>query len=115
MRCVASGPGGAYAPDPAVGWHVFAGDLSALPAIAAALERLPSDARGVAHVEIADAGDVLDLVHPDHVTVNWLVNTDDSDTAFLSRAVADGPWPPAADTPGAVQVFAHGERESVKA
>jgi NADPH-dependent ferric siderophore reductase len=114
-RLVASGPGGAYAPDPAVGWHMFAGDLSALPAIAASLEALPSDARGVAHVEITDPADVLDLDRPDHVTVNWLVNTDDSDTAFLARAVADGPWPATLDAPGAVQVFAHGERESVKA
>jgi NADPH-dependent ferric siderophore reductase len=114
-RLVASGPGGAYAPDPAVGWHVFAGDLSALPAIAAALETLPSDARGVAHVEITEPADVLDLDHPDHVTVNWLINTDNRDTAFLARALAGGPWPAAVDAPGAVQVFAHGERESVKA
>ena len=114
-RLVASGPGGAYAPDPAVDWHVFAGDLSALPAIAAALETLPSDARGVAHVEITEPADVIDLDHPDNVTVNWLVNTDESDTAFLARAVAGGPWPAAVDAPGAVQVFAHGERESVKA
>jgi NADPH-dependent ferric siderophore reductase len=114
-RLVASGPGGAYAPDPAVGWHVFAGDLSALPAIAAALETMAPDARGIAHLEIADRGDILDLDHPDQVTVNWLVNNDDSDAAFLARAVADGPWPQAVATPGAVQVFAHGERESVKA
>jgi NADPH-dependent ferric siderophore reductase len=114
-RLVASGPGGAYAPDPAVGWHVFAGDLSALPAIAASLETLASDARGVAHVEITDPADVLDLHHPDHVTVNWLVNPNDSDTAFLSRALSNGHWPTSADTPGTVQVFAHGEREAVKA
>ena len=29
------GPGGEYAPDPAADWHLFAGDASALPAIAA--------------------------------------------------------------------------------
>jgi NADPH-dependent ferric siderophore reductase len=114
-RLVASGPGGAYAPDPAVGWHVFAGDLSALPAIAAALETLPADARGVAHVEITEPADALDLDHPAHVTVNWLVNADDGDVAFLARALAAGPWPAAVDAPGAVQVFAHGERGSVKA
>jgi NADPH-dependent ferric siderophore reductase len=114
-RLVVSGPGGAYAPDPAVGWHVFAGDLSALPAIAASLETMTPDARGVAYVEIADPADVIDLDHPEKVTVNWLVNRNDSDTAFLARAVSDGFWPTPADAPGAVQVFAHGERESVKA
>ncbi|WFE21656.1 siderophore-interacting protein [Solwaraspora sp. WMMD937] len=114
-RLVLSGPGGAYAPDPAVGWHVFAGDLSALPAIAASLQALPEHARGVAHLEITDPADIIDLEHPAQVTVNWLVNADDGDTVFLARAMEDWPWPPAEDSPGAVQVFAHGERESIKA
>jgi NADPH-dependent ferric siderophore reductase len=114
-RLVVAGPGGAYAPDPAVGWHVFAGDLSALPAIAASLEALPADARGVAHIEVTDPADVLDLARPARVRMNWLVNIDDSDTAFLARAVDRWHWPSAPDTPGSVQVFAHGERESVKA
>ncbi|GAA4670772.1 siderophore-interacting protein [Phytohabitans rumicis] len=114
-RLVVSGPGGAYAPDPAVGWHVFAGDLSALPAIAASLDALPGHANGVAHIEISDPADILDLKCPEQVALNWLVNTDHGDTAFLARAVANGHWPSAPATPGAVQVFAHGERESVKA
>ncbi|MFY1636514.1 siderophore-interacting protein [Solwaraspora sp. WMMB335] len=114
-QLVMAGPGGAYAPDPAVGWHVFAGDLSALPAIAASLRALPGHARGVAHIEITDPADILDLDHPAQVTVNWLINTDAGDTVFLARAMEDWPWPPATDSPGAVQVFAHGERESIKA
>jgi NADPH-dependent ferric siderophore reductase len=107
---VLSGPGGAYAPDPAAGWHVFAGDLSALPAIAASLEAMPGHARGVAYLEVDSEADLLDLKCPEQVTVNWLVNPDPDDVAFLARAVDAGPWPA-----GAVQVFAHGERESVKA
>ncbi|GAA4455537.1 siderophore-interacting protein [Phytohabitans houttuyneae] len=111
-RLVAAGPGGGYAPDPATAWHVFAGDLSALPAIAASLEALPEDAAGVAHIEVADRSDILAIKCPERVTLNWLVNTDESDTGFLARAVDGADWP--AD-PGAVQVFVHGERESVKA
>src|SRR4051794_32108548 len=38
------GPGGGYAPDPAAGWHLLAGDESALPAIAAALAGMPAGA-----------------------------------------------------------------------
>jgi NADPH-dependent ferric siderophore reductase len=110
-RLVLSGPGGAYAPDPAVSWHVFTGDLSALPAIAASLETLPGDARGVAYVEVGDPADVLDLKCPEQVAVHWLVNPDLEDAGVLARALAGGEWPAA----GAVQVFAHGERESVKA
>ncbi|MDQ7910700.1 siderophore-interacting protein [Phytohabitans sp. ZYX-F-186] len=114
-RLVLSGPGGAYAPDPAAGWHLFAGDLSALPAIAAALETLPGHANGVAHVEVGAAADILDLKVPEQVAVNWLVNPDPADTGFLARAVDGGPWPAGPYGAGAVQVFAHGERESVKA
>lgn len=110
-RLVLSGPGGAYAPDPAVAWHVLAGDLSAVPAIAAALEALPADARGVAYLEVADPGDALELKRPEQVAVHWLVNTDPADVTFLARALDGAEWPPAAGT----QVFAHGERESVKA
>jgi NADPH-dependent ferric siderophore reductase len=109
-RLVVAGPGGGYAPDPAVGWHVLAGDLSALPAIAAALESMRGDARGAAYLEIGGEADVLELKCPEQVSVHWLVNPDPADVAFLARAVDAGTWPD-----GAVQVFAHGERESVKA
>ena len=49
------GPGGGYSPDPDARWHLFAGDTSALPAIAGALEELRStcpDARGHAVIEV---------------------------------------------------------------
>ena len=40
------GPAGAYTPDPAADWYLFAGDEAGLPAISAALEALPSGAVG---------------------------------------------------------------------
>ncbi|MFC0527549.1 siderophore-interacting protein [Phytohabitans kaempferiae] len=112
-RLVVSGPGGAYTPDPDA-WHLLAGDLSALPAIAAALEALPGRASGVAYLEVGDQADILDLKCPEQVTAHWLINPDPADTAFLARAVDGGQWP-AAGAAGPVQVFAHGERESIKA
>lgn len=111
---VLMGPGGGYAPDPQVGWHLFAGDLSAMPAIAAALENLPSHARGVALLEAELAEDIVELSAPEGVAVEWLVNPDTGDVDFLARAVDTAEWP--ADlAAGTVQVFAHGERESIKA
>jgi NADPH-dependent ferric siderophore reductase len=114
-RLVLAGPGGAYAPDPDVPWQVFVGDLSAVPAIAAALEALPSTARGVAHLEVVDPADIVDLPSDASLDVNWLVNPDPADASFLARALAAGPWPADTNSPGSTQVFAHGERESVKA
>lgn len=106
-----SGAGGAYAPDPTHDWHLFAGDESALPAIGAAFDALPDDARGIAYLEAEASVAVDDLTAPPGVEVVWL-RRDHPGTApdLLAEAVADGPW-----LPGSVGVFAHGERESMKA
>lgn len=112
-RLTATGPGGAYRPDPAVEWHLFAGDLSALPAIAAALESLPENARGAALLEISNPDDVIPLDTNAAVDVRWLVNPNPADTGFLARSMDALSWPVL--RPGAIGVFAHGERESTKA
>lgn len=114
-RLVLMGPGGAYAPDANVGWHLLAGDLSAVPAIFAALEAMPAGARGVALIEVESEEDVLDVTAPDGVAVSWLVNPDTDDIAYLARAIDAADWPVDVGAEDAVQVFAHGERESIKA
>ncbi|WP_119632054.1 siderophore-interacting protein [Methylocaldum marinum] len=53
-------------------FHLLAGDLTALPAIAAVLENLPASARGAVLIEVEDAGDELDLRHPPGVKLRWL-------------------------------------------
>ena len=114
-RLVVTGPGGAYAPDERTGWHLLAGDLSAVPAIAAALEAMPSGAKGIVLLEVEGEDDVLPLESPSAVDVRWLVNPDTDDIDFLARAIDAVEWPADVAAEGAVQVFAHGERESIKA
>lgn len=111
-RMVVSSPGGAYAPDPAASWHLFAGDESAVPAIAAALEALGSDARGAAFLEVSGHADELPLVAPDGVRVVWLHRGDAA--AGTSRVLVDAVsrW---SMPEGRGEVFAHGEREAMKA
>ncbi|MDF2443936.1 MAG: hypothetical protein JWR01_2139 [Subtercola sp.] len=101
-----AGPGGGYAPDPAADWHLFAGDQSALPAIASALAALPATALGLAFVEVTGAADELVLDAPAGVAVTWIHS---APGVTLAAAVDGAEW-----LAGRPQVFAHGERESMK-
>jgi NADPH-dependent ferric siderophore reductase len=111
------GPSGAYAPDPAADWHLLAGDEAGLPALSAALEALPPNAIGKAFIEVAGPDDELPLKAPDGVEIRWiyrggradLVPEDQAgDHAPLIAEVKESPW-----LPGQVQVFIHGEAQTV--
>ncbi|MFJ6252249.1 MULTISPECIES: siderophore-interacting protein [unclassified Streptomyces] len=103
------GPGGGYAPDEAADWHLLAGDESALPAIAAALERLPAGARAHAFVEIADAAEEQKLETAAGVDVTWLHRGDRPVGEALVEAVRALEFPA-----GDVHAFVHGEAGFVK-
>ncbi|MFG2719372.1 siderophore-interacting protein [Streptomyces sp. NPDC048416] len=103
------GPGGGYAPDPAADWHLLAGDESALPAIAAALERMPAGAVVHAFVEVSGPGEEQKISTPDGATVTWLHRGDAAVGSELVRAVKDLEFPA-----GEVHAFVHGEAGFVK-
>ena len=111
------GPSGAYAPDPAADWHLFAGDEAAVPAIGAALEALPDNAIGKVFIEVAGPEDEIALSAPAGVEVRWIYRggradlvAEDlaGDNAPLIAAVKEANW-----LPGQVQVFIHGEAQTV--
>lgn len=107
------GPGGAYAPRTDVDWHLLAGDESALPAIATALEALPEGSRAQVFVEIGEGADELPLQSAAEVSVTWIHRGDSADShgespAGLVTAVRSAPW-----WPGQVGVFIHGEADTV--
>ena len=106
-----SGPGGAFTPNPDADWYLLAGDESALPAIATVLRALPEDAEGQAFVEVAGPEDRQDLGKPAGIELTWLYrgNTPAGRCGLLAEALSTVPW-----QDGAVQVFAHGEREAMK-
>ncbi|MFJ5937358.1 siderophore-interacting protein [Streptomyces sp. NPDC093071] len=103
------GPGGGYAPDEAADWHLLAGDESALPAIAAALERLPAGARAHTFVEIADAAEEQKLETAAGIDVTWLHRGDRPVGEALVEAVRALDFPA-----GDVHAFVHGEAGFVK-
>lgn len=110
-RVCLSGPGGMFRPDPAADWYLLAGDESALPAIGAALEAMPAGAVGQVILEVHGPEDEIGLSVPQGFSVTWLHRGAEfaPETTRLAQAVIDAEW-----QPGAVQVFAHGEREMVK-
>ncbi|MEU4115389.1 siderophore-interacting protein [Kitasatospora sp. NPDC028055] len=103
------GPGGGYAPDADADWHLLAGDESALPAIAAALERMPADAVVHAFVEVADAAEEQKLRSPARAAVHWLHRGARPVGRALVEAVGALEFPA-----GTVSAFVHGEAGFVK-
>ncbi|GIF17140.1 siderophore-interacting protein [Actinoplanes teichomyceticus] len=98
--------GGRYRPDPRAGWHLLAGDETALPAIAVTLAALAPRARAVALVEVDTAADELPLCSAADVDLRWVHRCRGGD---LVEAVRDLRF-----APGAVQAFVHGEGGAVQ-
>lgn len=111
-RLIISGPGGGYAPNPEADWHLFAGDESALPAIAAGIESLPESAQGLAFIEVGSQADVQKVSAPSGLEVQWILRDGAAagTSSKLIEAVSTSVWPE-----GTVHAFVHGEREYVKA
>lgn len=64
------GPGGGGLTE--ADWYLFAGDETALPAIAHMLESLPASARGKAIIEVSDTGEIQPLSLRAAIDVEWL-------------------------------------------
>jgi NADPH-dependent ferric siderophore reductase len=104
------GPGGGYAPSPAADWHLLAGDESALPAIGAALTRLPAGVPATVVVEVAGPEEEQpDLVPADGVDLVWVHRGDSPPGEPLVAAVRALPLPA-----GTGHVFVHGEAGLVR-
>ncbi|HEY1967655.1 MAG TPA: siderophore-interacting protein [Pseudonocardia sp.] len=101
-----AGPGGAYAPDPTADWHLMVGDDSALPAITAALARVPAGAPVLALIEVADADEEQPLPTSGRPRVRWLHRDRDESLVDVLRELTF----PA----GRVHAFVHGEAGAVK-
>lgn len=105
-----SGPGGSYRPTPDVDWHLLAGDESALGAIGATLESLPSRAKTHVFVVVDGPDHEIELPTEADATIEWLHrNSSERPELLLSEAIA------AADLPGgSFDVFVHGEATEVR-
>lgn len=104
-----AGPGG---PDPLLApaeWHILAGDLTALPAISALIEKLPVSAQGHAYIEIDQLTDQIGIHNRSQLIIHWLLRQ--PDRLVLVDAVE------ATDVPEDIKLsaFIAGENSSVVA
>ena len=99
------GPGGGYAPSIDADWYLLAGDASALPAIAVALQRIPAGRTAHVFLEVDGAGEEQPLPSEADAHIHWVPRTA---TALLD-AVRALEFPP-----GVLDAFVHGEAGAVR-
>ncbi|WP_420174406.1 siderophore-interacting protein [Luteococcus sp. OSA5] len=109
------GLGGAWHPDEAADHHIFIGDESAIPAIAAALDALPHTARATAFLEVADESVRPPLRPLPGLEVVWVDRAPDGGSAaapygvLLAHKVREAHFPQ-----GRLSLFVHGNAEMIK-
>ncbi len=107
-----AGPHGAYRPGADAAWHLLVGDESALPAIAASLEALPTGAEAVALLLVDGPDHELALKCPGSLEVVWLHRErlrGPAEQALVAALVGlDRPF-------DGVQAFVHGEAVETRA
>ncbi len=106
-----TGPGGAYAPSPAVDWHLMAGDDATLPAIAVSLSRVPAGVPVFVVAEVDGPEHEQPLESPGELEVVWLHRTagPGEEPALQLDAVRALSLPA-----GRGQAFVHGEATTVR-
>lgn len=105
------GPGGAYTPDPDADWHLLVGDCSVIPAISAALPRIPAGTPVHVVIEVDGPEEEQPIETPGDLRLT-----------YLHRSAAPGEEPELlADALSALElpegrghVFVHGEASSVR-
>lgn len=86
-----TGPGGSQVS--IQGWTLVAGDETALPVIARALEGMAPDSQGQVLIEVADAAERQDLAHPPGMVLQWVPRDGAPYGTALLAAVARVAWP----------------------
>ncbi|SDS83212.1 siderophore-interacting protein [Microlunatus soli] len=103
------GPGGAYAPESGYDTHLLVGDEAAIPAIAAALDRLPAGSRAIAYLEVADPDHEQPLPGGDQAQVVWVHRDARPYGEPLAQTVREHGLPE-----GSFQTFVHGNAGMIK-
>ena len=82
-----AGPGEAKYPNYHADWHLLIADLTALPAAAAILEKLPRTAVGTAFIQVPTAEDKQIIDAPEGVDLVWVINHHLNKNALLEQII----------------------------
>ncbi|XPF93229.1 siderophore-interacting protein [Colwellia sp. RE-S-Sl-9] len=85
-----AGPGEPKHTDLVIDNHLFLGDITALPAIAATIEKLSDTASGHAYIQVPNKEDIQSLKTPEGIEVHWLVTPNKLTDDFLSSLESRG-------------------------
>ena len=80
-----AGPGPAKYPSYQADWHLIIADLTALPAAAAALEKLPEEAKGTAIIQVPTQDDIQALKAPSGITFEWVIGPYQTKNLLLEK------------------------------
>lgn len=104
------GPGAVKLMDATADWFFITGDMTALPAMAVNLEKLPAHATGYAVIEVMSENDKQVINAPEGMALHWVVNASpDKENTCLLDAVKKMPW-----KDGIANVWVAGEFEAMR-
>lgn len=103
------GPGGGYAPDAQAQAHLMVGDEAAIPAIAAALERIPATVPSHVFLEVSGPAAQQEMPTSAATSLTWVHRGERPYGEALARTVRATPLPS-----GDVQIFVHGNADLVR-
>ncbi|MEM7214988.1 MAG: siderophore-interacting protein [Pseudomonadota bacterium] len=105
-----AGPSGPKVTHFEADWYLLAADLSAIPVVAATLEAMPKDAKGIALFEVTSLEDKQELEAPEGIEMHWLVHPDPhTPSSAQEELIRSLDWPE-----GRVQTCIAGESGVIK-
>ncbi|MEL6205188.1 MAG: siderophore-interacting protein [Pseudomonadota bacterium] len=92
-------------------YYLLAADMSAIPVVAATLEAMPRDAKGLAVFEVTSDADIQPIDAPDGIEMRWMVHADPHRPSSAQvDAIRALDWPA-----GRIQTCIAGEHSAIRA
>lgn len=78
---------------PEANWYLLVADATGIPVLSAILESLPSDAKGLAYIEVPTKADEQQITSASNIQINWIHNPTPGIDSTLPDLVKQTPIP----------------------